>query len=384
MQTLLTVLLGIIALGWVIQLARVGRGMSRLPRLGDFAPLPDAECPSVSLLVAGRDEAEKLPRALESLAQLDYPKLEIVAVNDRSKDATGELIEAAARANQRLRGIHVRELPPGWLGKPHALQQAYEASSGEWLLFTDADVRFAPDVLRRAMAMALERGYDHLPLMIRTDIHGFWEAAAITCWMLNFLMFVEPWQATNPRSKKFIGIGAFQLIRRSVYQAIGTHRRLALEVVDDIKLGKMVKQGGFRGGIAAAEDRLGIRWHEGLGNIIRGLTKNSFAFLGYNLAFALAGTISQLAFSVLPFLALPLTSGFAQVFAGIAVVCATGGQAVIARHAKVSPLYGLTHPVGACIMTYSLLRSTAVTLWRGGVVWRDTFYPLAELRKGIV
>src|SRR5262249_51176913 len=177
----------------------------------------------------------------------------------------------------RLRAIHVRELPADWLGKPHGLQKAYEASSGEWLVFTDADVHFAPDLLRRAIALAEARKLDHLTLFGDVEMNGFWDRALLTFFALGFSVASNASAVSNPKSKAYVGVGAFQLLRRTAYEASGTHARLAMEVVDDMKLGKIVKQAGFRSGAALAQSFVSVRWHSGLGNIIRGVTKNFFA-----------------------------------------------------------------------------------------------------------
>src|SRR5271154_3391584 len=133
---------GLIALFWITYGLKVAYGAARLPWLKDFSPSPVSDCPRISLVFAARDEEEKLPAALATLAAIDYPNLEIIGVDDRSQDATGRILDDFAAAHARFRAVHVSELPPGWLGKPHALQKAYEVSSGELLLFTDADVRF--------------------------------------------------------------------------------------------------------------------------------------------------------------------------------------------------------------------------------------------------
>src|SRR5262249_30095434 len=151
MHTFWILFFGFAAFFWVFHGLRVAYGAVRLPWLKDFAPASDSECPRISILFAARDEEEKLPAALATLANLDYPNLEIIGVDDRSEDATGLILDESAARQTWLKPLHIRELPKGWLGKPHALQKAYEAASGEWLLFTDADVRFQPDVLRRAV-----------------------------------------------------------------------------------------------------------------------------------------------------------------------------------------------------------------------------------------
>src|SRR5205814_8508169 len=159
------VLFGLIASFWLTHGIRVAYGAVRLPWIKDFAPASDADCPRISILFAARDEEEKLPAALATLMEIDYPDLEVIAVDDRSQDSTGRILERFAAAHPRLRVVHITQLPAGWLGKPHALQQAYAASTGDWLLFTDADVRFKHDALRRAIALVKARNLEHLTLM---------------------------------------------------------------------------------------------------------------------------------------------------------------------------------------------------------------------------
>jgi glycosyltransferase involved in cell wall biosynthesis len=378
------VLFGTIALFWTVHGLRVAYGAVRLPWLKDFPPAADADCPRISILFAARDEEEKLPTALATLANLDYPQLEIIAVDDRSEDATGRLLDDFAAGHPRLKAVHVRELPAGWLGKPHALQNAYEAASGEWLLFTDADVRFQPDALRRAVAMAKALKLDHLTLLVDMDMSGFWETVLMTFFGLAFHLGNLPYSVNNPKSRMYVGVGAFQLLTREAYEKSGTHRRLAMEVIDDMKLAKLVKQGGFRSGVGVAETAVVVRWQSGLGNLLRGTTKNFFAAFGYRLWFAVLGVAAMLAMNVLPFAGLAFGSGWVRVFAAIAVVIALCFHAGVDIAMRVSPLYALTHPLGALFFCYMVARSTAVTLWQGGITWRGTFYRLEDLRRGVV
>jgi len=375
---------GLIAVFWLTHGLRVAYGAIQLPWVKHFPPLNDAECPRVSILFAARDEAEKLPAALATLMEIDYPHLEVVAVDDRSRDATGRILDEFAAAHPRLRVVHVNKLPAAWLGKPHALQKAFEASTGDWLIFTDADVRFKPDLLRRAMTMALRCKADHLTLLCDVEMVGFWETLLITFFGLGFHLGAEPSRASDPRSSRYIGVGAFQLLRRAAYEACGTHRRLAMEVVDDMKLGKLVKQAGFRSICGVAQDFVVVRWHAGLGNLVRGVTKNFFASAGYNLGVVAAQLTGLLMMSVAPFLALFFVHGWMRAFCAIAVVIAVCFHAGVAVVMRVSPLYALTHPIGGLLFSYMLLRSTVVTLRQGGIVWRDTFYPLNELKRGVV
>jgi glycosyltransferase involved in cell wall biosynthesis len=374
----------LVAAIWVLQGFRAVLGAKKLPWVKNFESARDEECPGISLIFAARDEEEKLPAALATLAELDYPKLEIIAVDDRSVDATGRILDDFAAEHPRFRAVHISELPGGWLGKPHALQKAYDASSGEWLLFTDADVRFKQDALRRAVTMAKQRGADHLTLIGDVEMHGFWETTLLTFFGLAFFLANDIYGVANPSSRAYVGVGAFQLLRRSTYEAIGTHRHLAMEVVDDMKVGKLVKQSGFRSCVGIAQEFVVVRWQSGARNIIRGVTKNFFAAFGYRVAFAAVALCGMLLLNVAPFIAVFAGHGWIRVFAGIAVaaaLCLHGGVDVVNR---ASPLYALTYPIGAILFCYMITRSVAVTLWQGGVTWRGTFYPLKELKRGVV
>ncbi len=384
MHQLWTILFAIFALISLAAYLRAFRGMSKVPRLRDVTPLDDACCPTVSVLFGARDEADKLPQALPTMLAQDYPRYEVIAVNDRSRDPTPQILDEFAGQHAHLKVVHVAELAAGWLGKPHALETAYRRATGEWLVFTDADVRFAPDLLRRTLALALEKRWDHVSLLAIVDLKGFWEKVAVGYWVLGFVLAYEPWRVSDPTARSYVGVGAFQLLRRSTYEAIGRHQRLALEVVDDMKLGLLVKRGGFRSGVAQSEDRLRVRWQEGIGNIVRGLTKNTFAALGYSVAQVAMHLAAIFVFSLLPPLALIFGTGAVRLLAGLIVGVAVVAHAAAAWRSQASSLYGLTYPLGALLFSYILLRSTVVTLWRGGVVWRDTFYPLDELRKGMV
>lgn len=375
---------GFIALFWLTHGLRVAYGAVRLPWLKDFAPAMDADCPRVSVLFAARDEEEKLPAALATLMAIDYPGLEVVAVDDRSSDTTGRILDEFAKTHARLRVVHVTELPSGWLGKPHALQKAYEVSTGEWLLFTDADVRFRPDALRRAVALAKQRKLDHLTLLADVEMSGFWETVLLTFFGMAFHLGNNPGGVSDPDSRAYVGVGAFQLMSRAAYEAGGTHRRLAMEVVDDMKLAKMVRLAGFRSGVGVSEDAVVVRWHAGLRNLINGTTKNFFAAFGYRLPLAITALTGMFAVNVLPFFGLLFGSGWVQVFSALAILIALCFHAGVDVVMRVSPLYALTQPLGALLFCYMLLNSMLVTLHQGGIVWRDTFYPLEELKRGVV
>ncbi|HTZ75199.1 MAG TPA: glycosyltransferase family 2 protein [Candidatus Aquilonibacter sp.] len=376
--------LGFVTLLWILLAIDLAIGVPSMPALAKFAPLADERCPSVSVLFGARDEAEKMPAALGTFLALDYPRYEVIAVDDRSLDATGEILSAAASKDARLRPVRVDSLPSGWLGKPHALQTAYENSGGEWLVFTDADVHFEPDLLRRAIALAEAKGWDHLTLLGEPKMYTLGEKITMTFFGLALVGGTRPYAASNPRSSWYAGVGAFQLIRRSAYEKMGTHRRLAMEVVDDVKLGKLVKEAGISSGVAKAGSAVSVHWHAGMINIVRGTTKNFFATSGYRLWLSSLHVFGLLLMCVFPVIALPFVHGWAFALAVIAIAFPVIAEIGVAIEFRAPVIFALTYPIGALVFAWMIARSAFVTLKQGGIVWRGTFYPLEELRRGVV
>ena len=375
---------GLIAAAWVIYGSKVAYGDLRLPWVKNFEALPDAECPRVSVVFAARDEEEKLPSALATLVAIDYPGLEIIAVDDRSTDATSRILDEFAASHARLKVVHVKELPAGWLGKPHALLKGYEASTGRIIVFTDADVKFRSYALRRIVALFRARRLDHLALLGDVERSGFWDTVLISFFAMGFQLATDPHSVSNPNSRAYVGVGAFQMMSREAYEACGTHRRLAMEVVDDMKLGKIVKMAGLRSGVAVAPDLVSVAWHLGLRNLVRGTEKNFFAGAQFRVTTAAQQILALVVMNVVPVFGVVFGHGWIRVFAAVAVVMAMGFHCGVDIVMRISPLYCLTLPLGALIFAYMVLRSTVVTLRQGGIIWRGTFYPLDELRRGLV
>jgi cellulose synthase/poly-beta-1,6-N-acetylglucosamine synthase-like glycosyltransferase len=369
--------------GFIAATADLLFGLRRIASLGAL-PAPAAGLPSLSIVIAARDEERNIEEALESLLALDYPDFEIVLVNDRSTDRTGTIAARLAARDPRLRLLHVTALPDGWLGKNHALWLGTAAATGTVILFTDADVVMEPTTLRRAVGYLEAEKVDHL--VVGPDLHmpGVLLTAFALTGTLLFTLGTRPWRARSPRSHFHIGIGAFNLIRASAYARIGTHAAIALRPDDDLKLGRLVKKHGFRQDFVAGRGFVGVEWYASMGETVRGLTKNSFAALEYSLVRVVAGTAAQLLTLVWPVAALFLVSGAARWMyaAVVALTLLMHGAALRLQRGTVA--HALLYPVIALILFHIVWRSTILTLWRGGIEWRGTRYPLAALRSNRV
>ena len=372
---------------WSMALAGALWVRARLPRLSDLPDTSaDGRWPRLSVVVPSRDEAAGVERATLSLLDQDYPGLEIVAVDDRSTDATGRILDGLASRHERLSVVHVRELPEGWLGKNHASHVGASAASGEWLLFTDGDVVFHAGALRRAMSYALSRGLGHLAVVPQLVAPQFLERAFVAAFTLLMSLKFQVWKLGRPRTGAYIGLGAFNLVRREDYERVGGHRRLAMEVVDDLKLGLVLRRSGVRQGVLLSGGLVAVRWSRGVVATARGLLKNSFAGVEWRwrqmLYVQLVVVIAAL-LPVLAVLAAPLPS--LRLFALVPVMLALGLHAGTARRLTGgSGLEGLVYVLTDLVLVAVGLWSAASATLRGGIEWRGTRYPLEGLRKGCV
>lgn len=391
----------ILALAWFSRIVDAAIGMPSVADVSrpewDRNPVLPSGNPRVSIIVPARNEAETIEQALMTLLALDYDNYEVIAVNDRSTDSTGEIMERVSKnlhfsltAREKrhpattLRVIHHDELPAGWLGKTHAMWTAANQASGDWLLFTDADVLFKPDSLRRALVYAESVPADHVVLFPQMIMKRPGEYMMIAFFQTMFMFGHRPWKVADPSTDDHMGVGAFNLVRRHVYDAVGTYRALRMEVLDDMKLGKVVKKGGFAQRNVFGGDLISIRWAHGAMGVVNNLTKNFFAVLSFQWWRALLSAIALAFLNYGPFVGVWCAHGWAKVPYAIALGSIFLIYVGMSVRSAVPPYYFLLHPAGTTLFIYTLARSTILTLWNDGVVWRGTKYPLDELRKGKV
>ncbi len=369
---------------WLVHLVHLARHRHKAVFL---AGLPDGPppggWPTLAVAFAARDEAAMVAAATRSMLAQDYPGLEVIAVDDRSIDATGAILEDLAGEDGRLRVVHVRELPSGWLGKTHALQSASEATRARWILFTDADVVFEPTALRRAVAFAEAEGLDHVTVGPEIPTESAGERTFLALFGLLFAMYSPLGRLDDRRSKAHAGIGAFNLVRAESFRAIGGFRRVALSVDDDMRLAQALKFAGYRMRFLLGRGSVSVRWQVGLGGMIRGLEKNFFAGLGYRLDKAMLVGAGILVIGLMPYAGLFVGPGWARLTCGLGVAAIAATIGASSWHSRIGWYYAALIPFGAVAITTSLVRSVALTLIRGGVRWRGHLYPLRELKAHV-
>jgi len=377
----------ILGLVWLSRVIDAGFGVRTIPDIStpEWDRQPPAPHPSVAIIVPARNEEESIEQALLRLEALDYDNYQVVAINDRSTDHTGDIMDRVAAASSgRLRIVHIRELPPGWMGKVHAMWSAARETNAEWLLFTDADVMFRPDCLRRAVAYGESEHADHIVVLPQVIMKQFGEKMMLAFFQLLFVFGHRPWKVADPKTKDHMGVGAFNMVRRTAYEAVATFERLRMEVLDDMKFGKVIKEAGLRQRVVFGDDMIRVRWAHGARGVVDNLTKNFFAVMSFQTWRALLSCAGMAILNYLPFIGVLIAHGWARLPYAVALASMFFLYSGIWKQAEIHPWYFFLHPVSTTLFIYTMLRSTYVTLHNDGVNWRGTHYPLEELRKGLV
>jgi glycosyltransferase involved in cell wall biosynthesis len=341
-----------LALAWVWKAVEAFRGLPRIPnlRLPEFDVSPKG-APRITVLVPARDEAADVAACLTSLLSQDYGNLNIIAIDDRSSDATGSIMdELAARYPQRLSVLHVAELPAGWLGKTHAMamgaRQAIAMHGPEYLLFTDADVIFERQAVRRALAQAVATQADHFVLTPTLILRTAGKAALVGFIQVMGLWAARPWRVADAKAKRdALGIGAFNLLRTSAYLELGGFEALRMQIVEDMTLARRVKKLGMRQRIAFGLGMLTLHWADGAMGVVNGMTKNLFAFFAFRPVALLGASAGMTLLWLGPFVGLgyPATR-LPAVLTLAGYVLSTGGVAEECGAARLKPLMVPPYP----------------------------------------
>ncbi len=387
-MTVLGVLLlgyGLLGLAyWLWMLLGVCRVVRRVPRLGEVDPPGPPSWPRLSLLIPACNEAPTLELAIASVLDEDYPDLEVLLINDRSTDETGAVIDRVAAADSRVRAVHIRDLPEGWLGKVHALHQGAAAATGAWMLMLDADVHLRRGTLRRAIALAEHEGLDHLAAGPGLWSRSLLSRVAIAAFLRTFCVTMRVWAVADPKSSAFIGVGAFNLVRRAAFDRTEGFAWLSLEVADDVGLGMMLKQSGARSAFVGARGHVAVEWYPSLADMARG-TEKAFASVGQcSVGRILAVCVVSSAMELAPWVSI-LPWGVPGLLPLGAVSLALAVASILLLHtwAGDRPWAGLLYPLAVPVSVFLLLRCAWLGWRRGGVLWRGTLYPSALLRGNL-
>ena len=356
-------------------------GLSRMQWLREVSSGSAGEKPRVSIIVPACNEEATIGPALRTLLDQDYPNLQILVVDDRSTDGTGRAVAGLQELNgSRLQLLRIDHLPPGWLGKSHALFRGAEQTDGDILLFTDADIRMERSSVSRAVSVMEQQQLDHLTLIFQ-PLGGNWLLNAMMLDAASGLMaMLKPWKAAG-KNRFFIGVGAFNMVRRSCYTGIGGHRAIPLHPLDDLMLGKLVKTGGYRQNCLLGHGMITVYWYESVRGMISGLMKNVFSVFHYRLWQAALAILFLIITTILPMAAMFTAGGAASLLFGAAVLLRFAGLGIGARICAMHPGTLAGAAATPFLSIYIIARAALTTVIGGGITWRGTRYPLEKLRR---
>lgn len=373
-------LLFILSIFWVIILIDFIRGFRRINSIDDTIPEDSSEL--ISVILAAKDEEASIQQTIESLLNQKQVKLEIIAVNDRSTDRTGEILHGLANKYIQIRLVHIESLPEGWLGKTHALSQGAKISSGNYLLFTDADIHFSPDILSKAISYMKAEKADHLTAAPNLKAQSLPLKGLISFFLFGFGYLKRPWIANYKKNRGGMGIGAFQLMTRECYRNAGGHDSIRLRPDDDLALGIRIKRKGYRQRLVTALGSLSVEWYPSLPAALRGFEKNAFAGLNYSILMALIALAGVIISQVLPFLFFFSSNPKVQIISAVNIVLLFYLYALSTKYLTTYSrwiIFGL--PLFALLFIYMLGRALILTWVRGGIMWRGSSYSLKELKQ---
>ena len=348
----------------------------------------DDDLPSMTVLVAAKDEADNIETCLKSLLRQDYPGLKLIAINDRSGDETAEIMDRIAGDAESLSTVHVQELPAGWFGKNHAMHQGMQQVDTDWLCFTDADCDFeSPRTLEVAVRCAMDRGADFLSILPRHETRTFLEKVIQPACSAIMMLWFNPLKVNDPAKPAAYANGAFMLIRRSCYDAIGGHEAVRGYMNEDMYLARRTKQAGQRLRVVSNLDLYTVRMYSTFAQTWAGWTR---IFLGcFESVRRLVVTLVVVTiFSLLPWIAALMCLGlFASrgelvgvtkwLGLGAAATCIVQLSVMVRFYAvnHVSFAYGLFYPLGAAIGFGTILNALLRLISKGTTTWRGTSYP---------
>lgn len=366
---------------WSAVLVLVLRCVRAVPPISVLHDPAPPSWPRLSIVVPAKNEAKDIAAAVRSKLACGYPNLQVVTVDDRSTDGTGEILDRLAKADGRLTVVHVTELPAGWLGKLHAMERGRALATGEWVLFSDADVMLDAGTLGPLIAHAEAQRIDLVAVLPGLDAQRWGADALLASFMRAISLLGRMWRANDDRSPIGIGVGAFNLVRRRALDQTPGLAFLRLEIADDVALGAMLKASGARCRLFAGRRDVHLGFYATLGAAARSWEKFGTVF-----EFTLWRPFLFVALLLAVELGFPLlgifTGGAGLLLGACAWLAAGLAHLLLARHLSLPWRGALLWPLGSLLLALLLMRAAWVT-WRAqGIDWRGTFYPRAELLEG--
>ncbi len=356
-------------------------GIRKMTRLRDISPLAEERQPRVSIIVPACNEEKNIERAILSQLKQRYANLEVIAIDDRSTDSTGAILEALQKEHDNLKVHHIYDLPGDWMGKAHAMQRGAELAEGEYLLFTDADILMEESTLARAAHYMSIKKLDHMALVFKNISPGWLLNSLILESGANLLQLFRPWRAKKAAASNFIGVGAFNLVRKETYFAVDGHERIRMHPIDDIMLGKIIKRNGYHQDCLLGADLVAVPWYESVKDMIDGLMKNVLAIINYRFLLLIPLLFGMVFLNILPLWGALFSEGYARLIWTVIVFTKLTAFYYGTRLFGIASWCALGTLITPYISVYIVLRAAWLNFSEHGIHWRGTYYSIEKLRS---
>ncbi len=369
---------------WLFQLYVILRVIKSVPLLEKLPYDERTTWPRVSLIIPARNEATTIQGAIATRLKDGYPNLELILIDDRSTDGTSEIIDQIAAHDERVKAIHISELPEAWIGKLYAMQQGVQAATGDWFLFSDADIFIKPTTLKRVITYCEARNLDHLAVFPELLATNFILDSVLSMFVRQLGMWCQIWAVENKNSKAFVGSGSFNLVRRSAFEKTKGFEWLKLEVCDDVALGQMLKKSGARSSLVNGRKYVGVYFYHSLRAMAIGAERAIFTVFGrFNAWRLVLGSVIGFCIEMFPFFAIFISGvPYVRIIGIVMIFVVMLISVLVNRWTNRAILPGLFLPISAPIMYFIAIRAGILGAIRRGIIWRGTFYPTEVLKKG--
>ncbi len=383
-KTIVIIVIGCGILYWLLQIKNFLRIIKIMPLMEHVNYDDCHKWPKLSVIITARNEEDTIQEAVLSRLEDDYPDIEIIIVDDRSSDATGEIADNIASQDMRVKTIHVQKLPEGWLGKLYAMQEGVKQATGDWYLFSDADIHVKPTTMKRAIAYCKRQNMDHVAVLPMLWSSNFLLDTMLSLFMRNLAFAVHAGAVEDADSDAAVGVGAFNLIKRSAYEKTKGFHWLKLETADDMALGKMLKGTGARSSMLNGRGFIGLYFYRTLEQMAVGTERTIFTTLGnFSLLRLIVISIIYIALELSPFVAfIRVGIPYLEYIGVLMVVVALSCCVTVSRFGHMPVLPALLYPVGVVLTVGMWIRAGILGKVRRGIYWRGTFYSTKMLKQG--
>ncbi|MDQ3909177.1 MAG: glycosyltransferase [Thermoproteota archaeon] len=379
---------------WLYFLTYMIKSFRQSPILESFDQTSVSRFPKVSVILPARNEGHYIARCLDSLLEQDYPNFEIIAINDSSTDRTGEIMKAYASNDLRVIHIDASPKPEGWTGKNWACYQGFLRARGELLMFTDADSKHSPTTMSLAVGHLMSENLEALTAVPRLICNDFWTKMTLPVLAIFLHTRFSPIRVNDPNNKIGYFFGSFFLITRSTYEAIGTHKGVREELVEDGALGGKVKAHKFRMRMVRGEPHIDAVWARDLQSLWQGLRRLMIPLYYKDKVNAHMMAIAVFFILFAPFASLPYlpVASFAadtsfyilfglQISTVTLIMVTTAVQCLLAVFE--SPLYAFAAPLSGGLISLSFISAIADAKKKRAVSWRDRKYIISNTQNPI-